>query len=209
MGGLISLSLHAAAGFALLWAWDQGAPVRDVSSGDRSSVMVVELIPSEPADGAARGNSSQNGETADTLPETRPPQPSGPSGALEPLPRAAGSPSASAQASVEAEGDARDISDLPRADVLSYRRRLEAHLARYRIYPAAAQDAGREGVVMLHFIMSHDGKVIEAWVGESSGETDIDREAVAAVMRAQPLPTFPQGWPGRLSVILPVTFRLG
>jgi len=209
MGGFISLSLHAAAGLAMLWAWDQGVPARDVSGGDRGTVLVVELIPFERADGVAREDNRRDGDALKTLPEARPPLASGNAGEPEPLPRAAGPQSHAARASAEAEGDARDLADLPRADVLSYRRRLEAHLARYRIYPAAAQDAGREGVVMLHFIMAHDGKVIQAWVGESSGESDIDREAVAAVMRAQPLPAFPHGWPGQLSVILPVTFRLG
>ncbi|MGI9360976.1 MAG: energy transducer TonB family protein, partial [Parasphingorhabdus sp.] len=95
------------------------------------------------------------------------------------------------------------------ADVLAYRQRLEAHLARYRIYPQSAREAGREGVVMLHFVMMKDGRVIQAWVGESSGVNDIDREAVAAVFRAQPLPALPQGWPTRLNVELPVTFKLG
>ncbi|MFA7587631.1 energy transducer TonB family protein [Sphingopyxis indica] len=209
MSGFLSLSLHAAAGFALLWAWDTGVPVRDLSGGDKGNVLIVELIPLERADGVAQRESAQDGDAREMLDEPRPLVASGEAGDAKPQPRAAGPESHAARASAEAQGDARDLADLPSADVLAYRRRLEAHLARYRIYPVAAQDAGREGVVMLHFVMSHEGRVLQAWVGESSGASDIDREAVAAVMRAQPLPAFPQGWPGQLSVILPVTFRLG
>ncbi|ALR20909.1 hypothetical protein ATN00_11980 [Sphingobium baderi] len=209
MSGFLSLSLHAAAGLALLWAWDEGLSVRDQAGGDKGSVLVVELIPLEPNDGIAREDRAQQGDEPAAMPEERPPLAPAGTGNEEPMPRAAGPDSNAVQASAAAQGDAQDLADLPNADVVAYRRRLEAHLARYRIYPARAQDAGREGVVMLHFVMSKDGRVIQAWVSESSGESDIDREAVAAVMRAQPLPAFPQGWPGQLSVILPVTFRLG
>lgn len=209
IGWLASLSMHTAIGAALLWAWDKGTPVRDVAGGDRGSVLIVELIPLDPADGRARDDNPQRGEMAEALSQPRPPEASGLTGDPDPLPRAAGPESDGMRASAEAQGEAHDLANLPNADVLAYRRRLEAHLARYRLYPAGARDAGREGVVMLHFTMSREGRVIQAWVGESSGATDIDREAVAAVMRAQPLPAFPEGWPGQLSVVLPVTFRLG
>ncbi|UBS33875.1 energy transducer TonB [Altererythrobacter sp. N1] len=209
IGGFLSLSLHAAAGFALLWAWNQGVPARDRSVGDEGTVLVVDLVPLDREDGPARDDHAEDGDAFDNRPEAPPPEAHGEADNVEPLPHPAGPESNAAHANAEAQDDASEMADLPSADVLAYRRRLESHLARYRIYPAAAQDAGREGVVLLHFIMSQDGKVLQAWVGESSGTSDIDREAVAAVMRAQPLPAFPQGWPGQLSVVLPVTFRLG
>lgn len=210
MGGFVSLSLHAAAGFALLWAWDQGGPAREHSVGGEGTVLIVDLVPLDRAGGPAREDHAENGDALETRPEAPPPpEASSQAGDVDPLSHAAGLESHAARASAEAQDDARELADLPNANVLAYQRRLEAHLARYRIYPASAQDSGHEGVVVLHFIMSQDGEVLQAWVGESSGASDIDREAVAAVLRAQPLPAFPQGWPGQLSIVLPVTFRFG
>ena len=209
LGGFLSLSLHLAAGFALLQAWDEGVPVRDRPGGDQGNVLVVELIPLERGSGPREIEAGADGRVKETTPESRPPVQAGDEGDAEPVERAAGPQSLASRSTAEIEGDARELADLPGAEALAYRQRLETHLAHYRIYPEGAREARREGVVMLHFVMTHDGRVIQAWIGESSGAADIDREAVAAVLRAQPLPSFPQGWPGRLNVSLPVTFRLG
>ncbi|MFD2431704.1 hypothetical protein ACFSUK_33715 [Sphingobium scionense] len=72
IGWLASLSMHAAMGAALLWAWDKGTPVRDVAGGDRGSVLIVELIPLDPADGRARDDRPQRGEMAEALSQPRP-----------------------------------------------------------------------------------------------------------------------------------------
>src|SRR3546814_4232928 len=77
-------------GAALLWAWDKGTPVRDVAGGDRGSVLIVELIPLDPADGRARDDRPQRGEMAEALSQPRPPEASGLTGDPDPLPRAAG-----------------------------------------------------------------------------------------------------------------------
>lgn len=209
LSGFLSLSLHAAAGVALLWAWDEGAPMRDRSGGDGGSVLVVELIPLDRVQGLAGQDTAPGGESTEPLSEPQPPMNPGRVADVSPVQRAAGPLSGAAQATAETQGEPREVADVSGADLMAYRQRLEAHLARYRIYPQAAREAGREGVVMLHFVMTDDGKVLQAWVGESSGVSDIDREAVAAILRAQPLPAFPHGWPGRLTVALPVTFRLG
>lgn len=209
LSGFLSLSLHVAAGVALFWAWDEGVPERDRSSGDSGTDLVVELVSTDRESGPDVRNPAHGGDASSQDIEPVPPMKPGEEGHAEPVERAAGLPSDDAPATAAVADEARELADLPNADVLAYRQRLEAHLARYRIYPQAARDAGREGVVMLHFVMTQDGRILEAWVGESSGVSDIDREAVAAVLRAQPLPSFPQGWPGRLSIMLPVNFRLG
>jgi periplasmic protein TonB len=97
---------------------------------------------------------------------------------------------------------------LPDAELLAYRTRLEAHLARFRIYPASARSAGQEGTVHLRFLMDHEGRVIDAWIEGSSGISDIDREALASVVRAQPLPSLPAGWPDRMDISLPIEFEI-
>jgi protein TonB len=93
-------------------------------------------------------------------------------------------------------------------DVEIYQETLLNYIERYRGYPDAARRNHVEGVVMLRFAMDRQGHVLEAWVDQSSGFTALDTEAVATVWRAQPLPVIPASLPGRLSVVLPVSFSL-
>src|SRR3546814_15191578 len=92
---------------------------------------------------------------------------------------------------------ARATPNLPAAEMLAYRARLQEHLARYRIYPPAARHAGQQGVVQIHFVMDRGGRVIDAWIESGSGFDEIDREALGSIMRAQPLPALPGTWPDR------------
>lgn len=98
--------------------------------------------------------------------------------------------------------------DLPSAEVLAYRAKLQAHLARYRVYPVEARRERLQGAVVLRLQMNQHGQVIDVWVEVSSGVAAIDAEAVAAASRAEPLPAFPVGWPERMSIAVPVLFRL-
>lgn len=208
-GFLLSGALHLAAGLALFYVSEQGVPLRGPMGGDHGDVLVVELIPLERA-GGAPGDSmvDDNGpkiEESSDLPLPGPEH----MRVSPPEPRASGSATSDLAASSDAPGDARQMADLPSSEVLVYRQRLENHLARYRVYPADARAAGRQGVVTVNFSMTGEGRVLDAWVETSSGISDLDAEALAAIMRAQPLPALPRSWPGRLDVSLPVTFRLG
>lgn len=211
LGFALSGALHLAAGLALIYASDEGVPLRGPAAGDSGHVLVVELIPLD-RDGGAPGDSAtdEKGRAPNAM-DAPPPRPPGRDGAEEAPrePRAAGAATADLAASSDQPGDARQMADLPSSEVLAYRQRLENHLARYRTYPAAARAVGRQGVVTVHFTMTRDGRVLEAWVETSSGVSELDEEAVAAVLRAQPLPPLPSSWPGRLPVSLPITFRLG
>lgn len=199
-------SLHIAVGLALVSAAASGAPLRDSSTNGPGRTILVDISSFESpgeigkveASGAASKSEPIQAEGNDTGPQA-------------PAPFAA---SQSAGASGEggatlAQASTAPAADLPDAEVLAYKARLQAHLSRYRIYPSGARGAGQQGVVVLHFVMGRDGEVIDAWVEASSGAETIDQEAVAAVMRAQPLPAFPTGWPAQLGISLPVTFRLG
>ncbi len=209
ISGALSLSLHLVAGFALLMAWNESRALRNHSSGNSGGVLVVELIPLDHESGAGTPEIMPDDGASEPIAAPHPPARPGSDRQAEPSRQAAKPASNANRPAVALQDQAREMAELPSTELLAYRQRLETHLARYRIYPQRAREAGREGVVMLHFVMTHDGMVLNAWVGESSGIADIDREAVAAVMRAQPLPAFPQGWPGQLNVSLPVTFRLG
>lgn len=206
-GLALSGALHVAAGLALIYASDRGVPLRGPDGGDSGQVLVVELVPLDRA-GRAPGDSAteERGRALSTT-DAPPPPPPGRAGVTE-TPRGLRAASADLVASSDQRGEARQMADLPSSEILAYRQRLESHLARYRTYPAAARSLGRQGVVTVNFTMTREGRVLDAWVETSSGVSELDAEAVAAILRAQPLPAVPSHWPGRMPVSLPVTFRL-
>ena len=90
-----------------------------------------------------------------------------------------------------------------------YLRRLAAYLNRYKNYPYAARQRREQGIVRLHFVMDRAGHVLSFQVVGSSGWADLDNEARALILRAQPLPPVPKDYPGEtLDLIVPVVFLL-
>jgi TonB family protein len=64
------------------------------------------------------------------------------------------------------------------------------------------------GIVLVNFDIDRTGKVLSAKIYRSSGDTDLDDEAIWAVRRASPIPPPPAVIPDRqISLILPVNFR--
>ena len=91
----------------------------------------------------------------------------------------------------------------------SFLGRLLAQLNRFKQYPRAAARAHIEGVVMLHFVMDADGKVLSFEIAKSSGRPVLDNEALALIQRAQPLPPLPADFPTRtLDAVVPIEFSL-
>jgi protein TonB len=91
----------------------------------------------------------------------------------------------------------------------AYLGRLLAQLNRYKQYPVSARKARITGVVMLHFVMDAQGKVLSFEIAKSSGRPILDAEALALIQRAQPLPALPADFPTRtLDAIVPVEFTL-
>jgi protein TonB len=91
----------------------------------------------------------------------------------------------------------------------SFLGRLLAQLNRFKQYPRTARQAHIEGVVMLHFVMDPQGKVISYEIAKSSGRPVLDAEALALIQRAQPLPALPADFPTRtLDAIVPIEFSL-
>ena len=91
----------------------------------------------------------------------------------------------------------------------SFEARLLSQLNRFKQYPRAARQARIEGVVMLHFVMDADGKVLSAEIAKSSGRPLLDEEALALIRRAQPLPALPADFPTRtLDAVVPIEFSL-
>jgi protein TonB len=91
----------------------------------------------------------------------------------------------------------------------NFQERLLAQLNRFKQYPRAARQARIEGVVMLHFVMDAQGRVIRYEIAKSSGRPILDSEALALIQRAQPLPALPADYPTRtLDAIVPIEFSL-
>jgi protein TonB len=79
------------------------------------------------------------------------------------------------------------------------------HLQKFKRYPAAAH--GKSGTVVVRFILSRGGDVIESAVTKSSGNDVLDREAIDILHRASPFPAFPSAKSGEQDTYFaPVSF---
>jgi protein TonB len=86
--------------------------------------------------------------------------------------------------------------------------RLLAQLNRAKQYPRTARAAHIEGVVMLHFVMDAQGKLLSFEIAKSSGRPVLDNEALALIQRAQ-LPPLPAGFATpTLDAVVPIEFTL-
>lgn len=82
-------------------------------------------------------------------------------------------------------------------------------LEQFRRYPAAARRSRREGICYVRFTMDREGHVLGASLERTSGHESLDREAVALVRRADPLPAPPPELEGEtVTLTVPVEFFL-
>ena len=98
------------------------------------------------------------------------------------------------------------FSDPPNTAIAQYQRVLMQHIAKFQHYPGGPGRDHPEGTVQIAFVMGRDGKIAQVWVKTSSGQMALDQEALAALRRAEPLPTIPNGLPDQLSVLAPISF---
>jgi protein TonB len=98
----------------------------------------------------------------------------------------------------------------PSADVIgAYRNSLAAHVQPYQRYPALARARREEGLVVLHVTIRRDGQIAAMSIEHGSGSDSLDREALAALKRADPLPPVPAGVPGTtMDLVFPLRFHL-
>jgi protein TonB len=75
-------------------------------------------------------------------------------------------------------------------------------------YPAAAKRRLAQGIVYVAVLVGVDGKPQKAWVHTSSGNSDLDRAAEAAVFTALFKPRVINGVPLAVHVIVPIQFTL-
>lgn len=86
---------------------------------------------------------------------------------------------------------------------------LHSALERNKDYPRAARQKRQQGRAMLRFAIDRSGKVLDYKIEKSTGYDTLDREVVAMIQRASPLPPMPAEMTGeRLEVVVPVPFTL-
>ncbi|NIF58110.1 energy transducer TonB [Enterobacter sp. Ap-916] len=92
----------------------------------------------------------------------------------------------------------------------SWESRVKGHLNRFKRYPGDARQRARTGIAVVTFTVDAAGKIVASSLTGSSGTRSLDREAVAVLERAQPLPKPPverlKG--GVYNVTMPINFDL-
>lgn len=209
-----SLAIHVALGVALFVALRSGEAGRSAQQPGHGT-LVMEMLPLDRSDtGAARGTATGAPAGNDlprgvpsgrgATPAPKPPAPEGGTPGSAPTEtgamHAAATPGAEARASAPATWGA--------ADTENFRSRLLRHIERFRGYPPEARRGAVTGIARVHFVMDHGGQVDQIWIETSSGSRLLDDAALAAVMRARPLPPPPADWPTTVSVSLPIEFAL-
>lgn len=110
----------------------------------------------------------------------------------------------------ETQGAAAEVAAVSAdAEALSdYYRVLQGHLARYHAYPSSLRTRPT-GLVRLGVVVGRDGRVLDAWIDNSSGVAVLDDAALAALRRAEPLPSLPSSLPGAIDLIVPLRYEAG
>jgi protein TonB len=85
---------------------------------------------------------------------------------------------------------------------------LVARLERYKRYPPEAQSRGEYGVAQLAFSVDRSGGVHYPHITRSSGSSLLDRETVALVERASPMPPPPPEVAGaQIPIVVPIRYN--
>jgi protein TonB len=98
---------------------------------------------------------------------------------------------------------------VPAAVVHRWETQLVSHIERFKRYPAAARAHGEQGMVQVAFSIDRDGWVRQSRLVKSSGSPELDQEALAMLIRSQPVPRPPERVPAsELSFTIPVQFQI-
>jgi protein TonB len=102
------------------------------------------------------------------------------------------------------------VAAAPSEDIIGpYRNSLAAHLRPYQHYPLLARSRHEEGLVVVHVTVQRDGHIAAMSIEHGSGFESLDREALATLKRADPLPPVPAGMPGAtMELSFPLRFQM-
>ena len=92
---------------------------------------------------------------------------------------------------------------------MNWKSRLVAQIERHKHYPAEAQARGDQGIAQVAFSVDRHGGVHGAHVVRSAGSALLDRDALAWVARAAPLPAPPPDVSGALiPIVVPLRYSV-
>jgi periplasmic protein TonB len=191
-----------------------------VDIGDESDVITVELAPIDTTPDAVARDVAPAPETmveSKAVPqpqkdkpdeELKVEQPPDETPALVPIP-AAKPPEQAEEARLPAPRTAEQVKGgAPRIEP-SWQTSLVRQLQRYKRYPPEARSRNEQGIVLLSFSLDRSGHVLAHRILKPSGYADLDAEVMAMIMRAEPLPPFPDSMPqARLDLTVPIRFSL-
>ncbi|CCE11249.1 TonB family protein [Bradyrhizobium sp. STM 3843] len=186
--------------------WIRSQLAAEPSGRERSAMIQVQLLPrpspesipvaatEQPSAGdvASRVDHSISDADAATvdLAALTPTKPSGPT--ERPAPGAAALPA--------------PIDAPPSGVTARFQQTLLRHVARYQRYPKTARSARLHGAVDVLFSMRRDGTLLGVWIKTSSGQALLDKEALDAIRRAQPLPPIPPEMPDLINERITLEF---
>jgi periplasmic protein TonB len=215
VAAVIVLGIHVGA-VAFFLFWHQ--PTAEI--GDDASTVTVELAPIDSTpDAVARDEAPAPETMVESKPVPEPPKEKPPEEVKleqppEELPATIPVPVAKPPQKVEetpppAPRTAQQVKGgAPRVEP-SWQTSLVQRLQRFKRYPPAAQARNEQGVVLLSFSLDRTGHVLSHSIAHSSGYADLDNEVMSMIMRAEPLPAFPESMTqARLDLTVPIRFSL-
>jgi periplasmic protein TonB len=120
----------------------------------------------------------------------------------------AGAPSTADQRAARAAAQAPGATSHNADAIPSWKSALVARLERYKRYPAEAQSRGEYGVAQLAFSVDRGGGVHHAHIVRGSGSSSLDRETLALVERAAPMPPPPPEVVGtQIPIVVPIRYN--
>ena len=185
--------------------WIRLQPPAGSASREQSSVVQVRLLPSPspapiPVAPVSQPQAAALASRTEVSPENAEPP-------LDNLTAASGREPMPAEPTVPSFHPTPSPADAPPNSVtVKYQQALLRHVARYQLYPSAARLGRLHGAVETLFSMQRDGTLLDVWVKTSSGEVVLDKAAVDAIRRAQPLPSIPSALPDRLNIQITLVF---
>ena len=196
----LALLIHAGGVAAMLARWTDSS---DLAS---APVITIELAPIAATPDVTPNDAPPDPEQAKAEPEkkvepepqaelqvTPPPKPK------EEKPKQASPPTAPSRAQQKAE----------RAAEQNWQSLLVSKLERSKRYPSEARSRGEQGVAQLSFSVDRHGGVHDARIIRGSGSELLDRETLAMVERAQPLPPPPPELSGsQIPIIVPIRYNI-
>ncbi len=104
------------------------------------------------------------------------------------------------------QSDARSVKEAQ----LSWEGLVKGKLNSVKRYPSDAKRRGREGIASVTFLVDAQGHILSSEVIKSSDTLSLDRESLAMLKRAEPLPKPPETLlvGGRTRVTMPINFDL-